>query len=89
MLLLPLRWTIQKDLWDCTDRLHIERVSSWSQDSLLPSTARLCFPDDTTGTHSVYTVYQGHEIVFHVSTMLPYSKENKQQVRVNTQPVKS
>ncbi|XP_019584162.2 GTPase-activating Rap/Ran-GAP domain-like protein 3 isoform X4 [Rhinolophus sinicus] len=36
--------------------------------------------NDTTGTHSVYTVYQGHEIVFHVSTMLPYSKENKQQV---------
>ncbi|XP_069798841.1 GTPase-activating Rap/Ran-GAP domain-like protein 3 [Dendropsophus ebraccatus] len=36
--------------------------------------------DDTTGTHSVYTVYQGHEIMFHVSTMLPYSRENKQQV---------
>ncbi|KAM5145388.1 GTPase-activating Rap/Ran-GAP domain-like protein 3 [Mantella aurantiaca] len=36
--------------------------------------------NDTTGTHSVYTVYQGHEIMFHVSTMLPYSKENKQQV---------
>uniref|UniRef100_A0A8C0KTJ8 GTPase-activating Rap/Ran-GAP domain-like protein 3 n=1 Tax=Canis lupus dingo TaxID=286419 RepID=A0A8C0KTJ8_CANLU len=36
--------------------------------------------NDTTGVHSVYTVYQGHEIMFHVSTMLPYSKENKQQV---------
>ncbi|XP_044120804.1 GTPase-activating Rap/Ran-GAP domain-like protein 3 isoform X2 [Neovison vison] len=36
--------------------------------------------NDTTGTHSVYTVYHGHEIMFHVSTMLPYSKENKQQV---------
>ncbi|XP_053551903.1 GTPase-activating Rap/Ran-GAP domain-like protein 3, partial [Bombina bombina] len=36
--------------------------------------------NDTTGSHSVYTVYQGHEIMFHVSTMLPYSKENKQQV---------
>ncbi|KAG8512798.1 LOW QUALITY PROTEIN: GTPase-activating Rap/Ran-GAP domain-like protein 3, partial [Galemys pyrenaicus] len=36
--------------------------------------------NDTTGTSSVYTVYQGHEIMFHVSTMLPYSKENKQQV---------
>lgn len=30
--------------------------------------------------HSIYTVYQGHELMFHVSTMLPYSKENKQQV---------
>ncbi|XP_074067638.1 GTPase-activating Rap/Ran-GAP domain-like protein 3 isoform X3 [Macrotis lagotis] len=36
--------------------------------------------NDTTGLYSVYTVYQGHEIMFHVSTMLPYSKENKQQV---------
>ncbi|XP_055397166.1 GTPase-activating Rap/Ran-GAP domain-like protein 3 isoform X2 [Bubalus kerabau] len=36
--------------------------------------------NDTTGIHSVYTIYQGHEIMFHVSTMLPYSKENKQQV---------
>ncbi|NXU53089.1 GARL3 protein, partial [Turnix velox] len=36
--------------------------------------------NDTTGTHSIYTVFQGHEIMFHVSTMLPYSRENKQQV---------
>ncbi|KAK9532370.1 hypothetical protein VZT92_009757 [Zoarces viviparus] len=36
--------------------------------------------NDTTGMKSIYTVYQGHELMFHVSTMLPYSKENKQQV---------
>ncbi|KAF2985755.1 hypothetical protein EK904_004884, partial [Melospiza melodia maxima] len=42
---------------------------------MLPSLA-----DDTTGTSSIYTVFQGHEIMFHVSTMLPYSRENKQQV---------
>ncbi|XP_062446991.1 GTPase-activating Rap/Ran-GAP domain-like protein 3 isoform X2 [Rhea pennata] len=36
--------------------------------------------NDTTGSFSIYTVYQGHEIMFHVSTMLPYSRENKQQV---------
>ncbi|NWU98044.1 GARL3 protein, partial [Upupa epops] len=36
--------------------------------------------NDTTGTCSIYTVFQGHEIMFHVSTMLPYSRENKQQV---------
>ncbi|XP_035383371.1 GTPase-activating Rap/Ran-GAP domain-like protein 3 isoform X5 [Electrophorus electricus] len=36
--------------------------------------------NDTTGIHSIYTVYQGHELMFHVSTMLPYSKDNKQQV---------
>jgi len=33
-----------------------------------------------TGTESIYTVYEGHEIMFHVSTLLPISKENKQQV---------
>uniref|UniRef100_A0A8C0FFV4 GTPase-activating Rap/Ran-GAP domain-like protein 3 n=1 Tax=Bubo bubo TaxID=30461 RepID=A0A8C0FFV4_BUBBB len=38
--------------------------------------------NDTTGTCSIYTVFQGHEIMFHVSTMLPYSRENKQQVHV-------
>ncbi|XP_024859844.1 GTPase-activating Rap/Ran-GAP domain-like protein 3 isoform X9 [Kryptolebias marmoratus] len=36
--------------------------------------------NDTTGIKSIYTVYQGHELMFHVSTMLPYSKDNKQQV---------
>ncbi|XP_071821596.1 GTPase-activating Rap/Ran-GAP domain-like protein 3 isoform X4 [Apostichopus japonicus] len=36
--------------------------------------------NNTTGTKSVYTTYEGHEIMFHVSTMLPFSKENKQQV---------
>lgn len=62
----------------------IKTISSGSQNSLCLLNACLCLTDDTTGTHSVYTVYHGHEIMFHVSTMLPYSKENKQQVRVNT-----
>lgn len=35
---------------------------------------------DMTGKHSIYTIYEGHEIMFHVSTMLPYSKDNRQQV---------
>ncbi|KAF6203788.1 hypothetical protein GE061_002123 [Apolygus lucorum] len=35
---------------------------------------------DMTGKYSVYTIYEGHEIMFHVSTLLPYSKDNKQQV---------
>lgn len=39
------------------------------------------FAGDMTGKHSVYTIYEGHEIMFHVSTMLPYSKDNRQQVR--------
>lgn len=35
---------------------------------------------DMTGKYSVYTLYEGHEIMFHVSTLLPFSRDNKQQV---------
>ncbi|GAA49518.1 GTPase-activating rap/Ran-GAP domain-like protein 3, partial [Clonorchis sinensis] len=35
---------------------------------------------NTTGIDSVYTVYEGHEIMFHVSTLLPFSTENRQQI---------
>lgn len=34
-----------------------------------------------TGKHSIYTLYEGHEIMFHVSTLLPFSRDNRQQVR--------
>uniref|UniRef100_A0A3Q3XG23 Rap-GAP domain-containing protein n=1 Tax=Mola mola TaxID=94237 RepID=A0A3Q3XG23_MOLML len=35
---------------------------------------------DSTGTHSLYTRYQDYEIMFHVSTMLPYTANNTQQL---------
>ncbi|VDK83949.1 unnamed protein product [Litomosoides sigmodontis] len=35
---------------------------------------------DTTGTHSIYVKYQAHEIMFHVSTLLPFTPSNKQQL---------
>ena len=35
---------------------------------------------DMTGEHSVYTTHGDHEIMFHVSTLLPYSPDDKQQV---------
>lgn len=35
---------------------------------------------DSTGTHSMYTTYKDYEIMFHVSSMLPYTPNNKQQV---------
>lgn len=35
---------------------------------------------DSTGTHSVYTAYQNCEIMFHVSTMLPFTPNNRQQL---------
>lgn len=38
------------------------------------------FLGDMTGKYSVYTIYEGHEIMFHVSTLLPFSKDNRQQV---------
>ncbi|CAG5133751.1 unnamed protein product, partial [Candidula unifasciata] len=35
---------------------------------------------DTTGTHSYYTTFNNNEVMFHVSTMLPYTANNKQQL---------
>lgn len=37
-------------------------------------------PADSTGTHSLYTTYKDYELMFHVSTMLPYTPNNRQQV---------
>ncbi|RCN34689.1 Rap/ran-GAP [Ancylostoma caninum] len=34
---------------------------------------------DTTGTHSIYCEYQAHEVMFHVSTLLPFTPSNRQQ----------
>ncbi|KAL9988754.1 hypothetical protein ACROYT_G003237 [Oculina patagonica] len=36
--------------------------------------------NNMTGLHSLYTIYEGHEIMFHVSTMLPFTPDNPQQV---------
>ena len=35
---------------------------------------------DTTGTHSVYTQFKDKQIMFHVSTLLPHSPNDKQQL---------
>lgn len=35
---------------------------------------------DSTGLYSVYAQYQECEIMFHVSTMLPFTPNNRQQV---------
>ncbi len=43
---------------------------------------------DSTGTHSLYTRYQDYEIMFHVSTMLPYTSNNTQQVIPSNVPLK-
>ncbi|KAF7690573.1 hypothetical protein HF521_012377 [Silurus meridionalis] len=43
--------------------------------------AQLDTKTDSTGTHSLYTTYKDYEIMFHVSTMLPYTPNNKQQRR--------
>lgn len=45
------------------------------------STRAFChFSGDMTGKESYYTVYAGHEVMYHVSTILPYSKDNPQQL---------
>ncbi|XP_046575703.1 signal-induced proliferation-associated 1-like protein 2 isoform X1 [Haliotis rubra] len=35
---------------------------------------------DSTGTHSYYTTFENCEIMFHVSTMLPFTPNNRQQL---------
>ncbi len=35
---------------------------------------------DQTGTESVYEQFQNHELMFHVSTLLPHSKSERQQL---------
>ncbi|KAI7813869.1 putative signal-induced proliferation-associated protein 1 [Triplophysa rosa] len=42
--------------------------------------AQLDTKTDSTGTHSLYTCYKDYEIMFHVSTMLPYTPNNTQQL---------
>uniref|UniRef100_A0A8C1Q9H0 Signal-induced proliferation-associated 1 like 2 n=1 Tax=Cyprinus carpio TaxID=7962 RepID=A0A8C1Q9H0_CYPCA len=42
--------------------------------------AQLDHKTDSTGTHSLYTTYKDFELMFHVSTMLPYTPNNKQQL---------
>ncbi|XP_069063980.1 signal-induced proliferation-associated protein 1 isoform X2 [Pleurodeles waltl] len=42
--------------------------------------AQLDNKTDSTGTHSLYTRYQEYEIMFHVSTLLPYTANNRQQL---------
>lgn len=39
---------------------------------------------DSTGTHSLYTTFKDYELMFHVSTLLPYTPNNKQQVRMGS-----
>lgn len=38
------------------------------------------YTDDSTGTHSVYRKLQNYEIMFHVSTYIPYYSKDQQQV---------
>lgn len=40
----------------------------------------LSIKGDTTGSHSVFGKYGGYNVMFHVSTLMPYSTTEKQQV---------
>uniref|UniRef100_A0A8C2WH83 Signal induced proliferation associated 1 like 2 n=1 Tax=Cyclopterus lumpus TaxID=8103 RepID=A0A8C2WH83_CYCLU len=42
--------------------------------------AQLDNKTDSTGTHSLYTTYKDYELMFHVSSMLPYTPNNRQQL---------
>ena len=38
------------------------------------------FADDFTGEYSFYREFRGHEIMFHVCTMLPFRKKDEQHI---------
>ena len=40
--------------------------------------------NNMTGTETVYTLFEDHQIMFHVSTLLPFSQEDTQQVRIKS-----
>ncbi|XP_058880364.1 signal-induced proliferation-associated 1-like protein 2 isoform X5 [Acipenser ruthenus] len=42
--------------------------------------AQLDNKTDSTGSHSLYTTYKDYELMFHVSTLLPYTANNTQQL---------
>uniref|UniRef100_A0A8C2PV90 Signal induced proliferation associated 1 like 2 n=1 Tax=Cyprinus carpio TaxID=7962 RepID=A0A8C2PV90_CYPCA len=42
--------------------------------------AQLDNKTDSTGSHSLYTTYKDYELMFHVSTLLPYTPNNRQQL---------
>merc|ERR1719319_335943 len=42
--------------------------------------AGLCNKNDSTGLYSVYREFETNEIMFHVSTLLPYTPNNRQQL---------
>ena len=44
--------------------------------------AQLDHKTDTTGTYSIYTEHHGTETMFHVSTYLPHTPSNSQQVHI-------
>ncbi|OQV18986.1 Signal-induced proliferation-associated 1-like protein 1 [Hypsibius exemplaris] len=42
--------------------------------------AQLDNKSDSTGPYSLYTAFHGYQVMFHVSTMLPFTPSNKQQL---------
>ena len=42
--------------------------------------AGLCTKNDSTGLYSIYTCHEEKEIMFHVSTLLPFTPNNRQQL---------
>lgn len=75
----PVSFGVSLVLLGCPVSFGVPRVL-WGVPVVRPLQAA-CFPADSTGTHSLYTTYQDYEIMFHVSTMLPYTPNNRQQVQ--------
>ena len=62
----------------CTMYLHTH-----AYDIVLSYRGGLDVIGDQTGEHSVYTEYKGRQIMYHVSTLLPFDEQDQQHVRTN------
>ncbi len=80
-----LNWKIGKDIeedsmWEVSIYIYIYIPIYLRILTYVLSFSPFYHADNTTGTHSVYTRFLGIEIMFHVSTLLPYFEKDKQQV---------
>ena len=53
------------------------KISCHEQGGSKQSLMHILFADDSTGLYSVYSEFEGNEIMFHVSTLLPYTPNNR------------
>eukprot|EP01102_Stenamoeba_stenopodia_P004009 TRINITY_DN1414_c0_g1_i2.p1 TRINITY_DN1414_c0_g1~~TRINITY_DN1414_c0_g1_i2.p1 ORF type:complete len:217 (+),score=47.39 TRINITY_DN1414_c0_g1_i2:218-868(+) len=71
------------NVYDGIDRNHLDAFLNILGDRIILEgwnkfRGGLDVKNNTTGKHSIFTSFRDHEIMFHISTMLPYNASDKQ-----------